>query len=137
MNPIVVHSRDDKEVGEAYEIVWPKTTPRFPKWRWGSIGQVKTGFQIDPKYFQKVATEFLKSFISTDWQLTKWLTYCLDTHNAKAVGFIFPLLNVNLLQYIPCDGLLSITGIVCIFYSDFFDYTDMLIKKFLICCTAV
>jgi len=41
-----------------HEVTHLKTTPG-----WGSISYVKTSFQISPKRFQKVATEFLKTFI--------------------------------------------------------------------------
>jgi len=44
--------------GADHEVIHLKTTHNFPRWWWGSIGSVKLSFQINPKYFQKVGTEF-------------------------------------------------------------------------------
>ena len=40
-----------------HEIIWPKNKPRFSQ---TTMEQYWLGFSIDPKCFQKVATEFLR-----------------------------------------------------------------------------
>jgi len=54
----VVHSRDHEEVGMVYEIIQLKTVSQM------TIGKVELGFEINPKYFQKVAMEFLKNYLT-------------------------------------------------------------------------
>jgi len=58
----VVHSRDDKEVGVAHEVKSPENQPQISQMAMGQywLGKTKPkkSFQIDPKYFQKVTTEF-------------------------------------------------------------------------------
>jgi len=61
----VVHSKDDQEVGVAHEVKALENQPQFSQMM---VGQYWLGitkpmqrrFPIDPKCFQKVATEFLK-----------------------------------------------------------------------------
>jgi len=57
----VVHSRDEQEVGMVHEVQSPENQPQFPQTMMGQywLGKTnaQTSFQIDPKCFQKVATE--------------------------------------------------------------------------------
>ena len=55
------HNRDDEGAGMAHKIISSKSSLNLQK----IIGQyyAQTSFQIDPKCFQKVATEFLFSTI--------------------------------------------------------------------------
>jgi len=57
----MVHSRDKKRVGVAHEINPPKNQPQIFQKTMGQYWLDKTkpkSFQIDLKFFQKVATEF-------------------------------------------------------------------------------
>ena len=58
---IVVHSRDNQEVGVAHEVKSPKNKPQFFQMTMGQywLGKTKPKqAQIDHKYFQKVAMKF-------------------------------------------------------------------------------
>ena len=58
MNLIVVHSRDDKELGVAHkEKKQPKNQPQFSQTTTEQYCVGKTKLQIDPKWFQKFATD--------------------------------------------------------------------------------
>jgi len=68
-----------KDMGANHKVNSPKISQNFPRWWWGSIGwvnQAQKRFQIDPKCFQKVATELKKKnywkFLLTRQWLRLW-----------------------------------------------------------------
>ena len=60
---IVLHSRDHEGVGMTHKRNHPKTSLNFPDNNevvFVRKNLVQTSFQIDPKHFQQVATEFFQ-----------------------------------------------------------------------------
>ena len=58
-----LHSRNDKGVGMAHEIISASVFPDDNGAVWVHKNQTQTHFQIDLKCSQKVVTKFLKSYI--------------------------------------------------------------------------
>jgi len=67
----VVHSRDVEDCGGAPRRKFPLKPAKIPyikMWQyWLGNTKPKKSFQIDPKHFQKVATEFIKKTYLTEF----------------------------------------------------------------------
>ena len=61
---MVLYSGDHKGVGVAHEITSPKNQPQFSLTMMRQYWLGKTSLQIDPKCFQRVATEFKKKLFN-------------------------------------------------------------------------
>ena len=94
---IMVHSRDDQEVGVAHKVKSPENQPHFSQTTMGQywLGETKPkqAFRSTRNAFKKFLWNF-NFFYSTDF-ITDWLTACLmpsDKRNsitANATGLIF------------------------------------------------